>query len=182
MPELPEVEGYRALAERGGPRPRHRGVDAPDAWYLKRGLVARPPDRRSRAGAAWRPGDEASSCCSTRASPSTSLDVVLGLHFGMSGRLIVDGQASVDRLLYATGGRRDPRTTASPFISRTVGGWPCGTLRRLGAVELDPDEDAPRSRRPDRDHCRTCAGPWRAAPWPSRPVSSTSPGWPASAT
>ena len=40
MPELPEIEGYRALAEGGALRRRIAAVDAPDAWYLKRGLVA----------------------------------------------------------------------------------------------------------------------------------------------
>ncbi|TML39517.1 MAG: hypothetical protein E6G27_10330 [Actinobacteria bacterium] len=39
MPELPEVEAYRGIAERALGR-RIRAVRAPDDWYLKRGLDA----------------------------------------------------------------------------------------------------------------------------------------------
>src|ERR1700677_2570511 len=101
MPELPEVEGYRSLAEHRALGRPIAAVDAPDAWYLKRGLVAlvvsvslvgRELVSARRRGKlmlldAAQPGDE--------------VDVVLGMHFGMSGRLIVDGYTSVDRLLYA---------------------------------------------------------------------------------
>jgi formamidopyrimidine-DNA glycosylase len=65
---------------------------------------------------------------------------VLGLHLGMSGRILIDGDAAGDPLLYAsnrdvTGWRR--------FGVRFADG---GALfvrdpRRLGAVELDPDEN-----------------------------------------
>jgi formamidopyrimidine-DNA glycosylase len=67
-------------------------------------------------------------------------DVVLGLHFGMSGRLIVDGRAGVDRLLYAAPG---DQTRYDRFTLRFAdGGWlAMRDTRRLGAVELDPDED-----------------------------------------
>lgn len=140
MPELPEVEGYRALAERCALGREIVVVDAEDAWYLKRGLVAaaamaalvgrRLVSARRRGKLmlldAGRPGAEA--------------DVVLGLHFGMSGRLIVDGRASVDRLLYAPTGdeTRHDRFT----LHFSDGGWlAMRDPRRLGAVELDPDED-----------------------------------------
>ena len=72
----------------------------------------------------------------------------IGLHFGMTGRLEVDGVAPIARLAYASGrddaawdrlvlfdGRRDP---ASP------GGHPAlrfNDPRRLGRVTLDPDLD-----------------------------------------
>ena len=42
MPELPEVESYRRLAEARALGRRIVGVDARDAWYLKGGL--RPDD------------------------------------------------------------------------------------------------------------------------------------------
>jgi formamidopyrimidine-DNA glycosylase len=67
------------------------------------------------------------------------IDVVLGLHFGMSGRLIVDGRASLDRLLYSPPG---DATRHDRFTVRFAGGgWlTMRDARRLGAVELDPDE------------------------------------------
>ena len=76
MPELPEVESYRALAERAALGRRIAAVDAPDAWYLKRGLVAgrgrsapggpaasrRPPARQAAAARRWRPATSPTSC------------------------------------------------------------------------------------------------------------------------
>ena len=65
---------------------------------------------------------------------------MLGLHLGMSGRVLIDGEAAGDPLIYAS--------------NRAVSAWhrfglsfaDGGSLylrdpRRLGAVELDPDED-----------------------------------------
>ncbi len=65
-------------------------------------------------------------------------DVVLGLRFGMTGRLLVDGRADIDGLLYSSD-RDDPAWDR--FRVRFAGG---GTLavrdpRRLGTVEIDPD-------------------------------------------
>jgi formamidopyrimidine-DNA glycosylase len=145
MPELLEVESYRALAERAALRRPIRVVEAPDAWYLKRGLVA------AAAVAAL----EGRQLISARRRgklllldaglpdarlPDQAPDVVLGLHFGMSGRLIVDGRAAVDRLLYASPG---DETRHDRFTLRFAdGGWlAMRDTRRLGAVELDPDED-----------------------------------------
>jgi formamidopyrimidine-DNA glycosylase len=172
MPELPEVEGYRSLAERTALGREIRRVDAPDAWYLKRGLVAEiassaltgrtlvaarrrgklllldiggGPDARE-AGGVDRAGQEAGSV-DRAGREAGSVDragreagSVLGLHFGMSGRLIVDGRASVDRLLYAPAGdeTRHDRFT----LNFADGGWlAMRDARRLGAVEIDPDED-----------------------------------------
>jgi formamidopyrimidine-DNA glycosylase len=140
MPELPEVEGYRALAERDALGRVIAAVDAPDPWYLKRGLVA---------GAAVAALQGRQLVCARRRGklmlldaglPGRESDVVLGLHFGMSGRLIVDGRASVDRLFYAPPG---DETRHDRFTLRFAdGGWMAmRDTRRLGAVELDPDED-----------------------------------------
>src|ERR1700681_4930800 len=110
MPELPEVEGYRALAERSALGRRIEVVDAPDGWYLKRGLVA-PMAESALVGREFvsaRRRGKLMLLDATHASDSSpdlsgpgAVHVVLGLHFGMSGRLIVDGQASVERLQYA---------------------------------------------------------------------------------
>lgn len=129
-----EVEAYRALAERALGR-RIARVDAPDAWYLKRGLTATAARRalRGRTLVGTR-----------RIGKLLLLDTdgdgpVVGLHFGMSGRLLVDGAAGVDKLLYSS-----DRALAAwdRFALRFDDG---GDLRmrdprRLGAVELDPDE------------------------------------------
>lgn len=139
MPELPEVEGYRALAERTALGRRIEQVLAPDAWYLKRGLVA--ADAASalegrRFLAARRHGK----LMLLDAGPDDGeVEVVLGLHFGMSGSLVVDGQTSIERLLYSPPG---DGTRHDRFTLRFAdGGWlTMRDARRLGAVELDPDE------------------------------------------
>jgi formamidopyrimidine-DNA glycosylase len=66
--------------------------------------------------------------------------VRLGLRFGMTGRLIVDGAASIDRLEYASG-RDDPAWDR--FTLHFAGGTDLRLRdpRRLGGVSLDPDED-----------------------------------------
>jgi formamidopyrimidine-DNA glycosylase len=123
MPELVEVEEYRLRAGAALGRVVAR-VDAPDDWYLKRGLTA------AAVGAALR---GRSLVAARRIGKLLLLDTsaggpVLGLRFGMSGRLLVDeggGPGPWERfgLRFADGGRlavRDPR--------------------RLGGVELDPDE------------------------------------------
>jgi formamidopyrimidine-DNA glycosylase len=139
MPELPEVEGYRALAEQRALGRRIAAVDAPDAWYLKRGLVAEAA-RSALEGrelvAARRRGKL---MLLDAAVPGGVPDVVLGLHFGMSGRLLVDGQASAERLLYAPAGDEMRHDRFS--LRFADGGWlAMRDARRLGAVELDPDE------------------------------------------
>lgn len=140
MPELPEVEGYRALAERAALGRLIDGVHAPDAWYLKRGLVAAAATSAllgRRFLAARRRGKL---MLLDAGLVEGRVDVVLGLHFGMSGRLIVDGRASLDRLLYAPPG---DATRHDRFTVRFAdGGWlTMRDARRLGAVELDPDEE-----------------------------------------
>ncbi len=133
MPELAEVEVYRRLAE-GVVGRRVVKVVAPDAWYLKRGLtptVVRAALRGRRLTGTRRIGKLL--LVDTDGGP------VVGLRFGMSGRLVVDGKVGVDDLVYAS--------------NREVSAWDRFVLhfddggdlrmrdsRRLGGVELDPDE------------------------------------------
>jgi formamidopyrimidine-DNA glycosylase len=133
VPELAEVEAYRRLAEAVVGR-TVREVLAPDAWYLKRGLTpqaVRAALRGRRLDGVRRIGKLL--LVDTEGGP------VLGLRFGMSGRLVVDGRVGVDDLVYSS--------------NREVGAWDRFTLRfddggdlrmrdarRLGGVELDPDE------------------------------------------
>jgi formamidopyrimidine-DNA glycosylase len=134
VPELPEVDVYRRLAARVVGR-QVSEVVAPDAWYLKRGLTA----------AAARAALEGRSITGVRRTGKVLLletggdGPVLGLRFGMSGRLVVDGTAAVDDLAYASNRELE---AWDRFALRFADG---GDLRmrdprRLGGVELEPDE------------------------------------------
>jgi formamidopyrimidine-DNA glycosylase len=133
VPELPEVEAYRRLAERAVGR-TVVGLGAPDPWYVKGrsgpeelagGLVGREVAAARRVGKLL--------LLDTIGGPT------LGLRFGMTGRLVLDGRAGVERLLYTSG---RPELRWCRFWLGFAGG---GRLvvqdpRRLGGVELDPDE------------------------------------------
>ena len=104
MPEILEAEEARRLIEARALGRRIETVDAPDAWFLKRGLTPRAlraalPGRRlvearrrgklilldtSGVGRARTPGP------------------VVALHLGMSGRILIDGEAAGDPLRYVT--------------------------------------------------------------------------------
>lgn len=134
MPELAEVEAYRRLAE-GVVGRQVSEVVAPDAWYLKRGLTA-------AAAEAALEGRRLTGV--RRLGKLLLIDTgddgpVLGLRFGMSGRLVVDGAPVVDDFVYAS---NRPVEAWDRFTLRFDDG---GDLRmrdprRLGGVELDPEE------------------------------------------
>lgn len=135
MPEGVEVELYRRLAERVAGRLVER-VDTPDTWYLKGGLVA-DELRVALEGQVL--------TAARRRGKLLLIDVdgghVLGLRFGMTGRLLVDDEAAIDKLEYSSS-RAEP--SWDRFGLRFAGG---GSLvvrdpRRLGGVELDPAEEA----------------------------------------
>jgi formamidopyrimidine-DNA glycosylase len=140
VPEILEAEEARALIEARALGREIAGVDAPDAWYLKRGLTP-------RAARAALPGRRL--VMARRRGKQLFLDTdgvgdaggpVLGLHLGMSGRVVIDGDAAGDPLLYAS--NRDVPEWHR-FGVRFVDGGRLSLRdpRRLGAVELDPDED-----------------------------------------
>jgi formamidopyrimidine-DNA glycosylase len=134
MPELLEVEIYRRAAEVVVGR-TIECVSVPDAWFLKHGLtplVLKAALEGTTVEAARRRG---------KLLLLHTDGPVLGLRFGMTGRLVVDGLAALDELEYSSN-RDDPAWDR--FGLAFVGG---GTLRvtdprRLGGVELDPDESA----------------------------------------
>lgn len=131
MPELAEVEVYRRLAETVVGR-RITAVWAPDAWYLKRGLDAATVTDAlvgQKFTAARRIG---------KLLLLDTRDVTLGLRFGMSGRLVVDGVPGAEQLLYSTG-RQDAKYDRFA-IEFTKGKLVMRDPRRLGGVELDPRE------------------------------------------
>lgn len=136
MPEILEVESYRRHAEAVIGR-RVAGTDAPDEWYLKRGLTACGLHDAlvGRSVVAARRIGKLLLLDTSRDGPT------LGIRFGMTGRLVVDGLAAIDRLEYGSA-RLEPewlrlRVRFSGQRSLTV-----DDPRRLGGVELDPDESA----------------------------------------
>ncbi|HET7489335.1 MAG TPA: DNA-formamidopyrimidine glycosylase family protein [Acidimicrobiales bacterium] len=133
MPELPEVEAYRQLAESALDRPV-TAVEAPDAWMLKGGI-----DASAVAGALVGLAFTAARRRGKLLLLDTAGGPVLGLRFGMTGRLVVDGRAGVDKLLYSS---EQGLAAWDRFGVRFADG---GHLRlhdprRLGGVFLDPDE------------------------------------------
>lgn len=136
MPELAEVERYRQIAAAVVGRTVAQVV-APDGWFLKRGLTPRGV-KTAMTGRRFtdlrRIGKLLVLETDDGAGPN------LGLRFGMSGRLVLDGGTALDDLVYAS--------------NRNVSAWDRFTLkfegggdlrvrdpRRLGGVELDPDEE-----------------------------------------
>lgn len=134
MPEILEVEAYRRLAASQIGR-TIVGVDAPDAWFLKRGTTAAEL-------AAVLPGRTVDAA--RRIGKLLLLDTgdrTLGLRFGMTGRLLVDGRAAIEHLEYSS--LRD-ESAWDRFVLHLDGGSDLRIRdpRRLGGVELDPDEAA----------------------------------------
>lgn len=135
MPEILEAEQARALIEATALDREIGSVHAPDAWFLKRGLTSSAV-RKALPGRALVDARRRGKLLLVDTSNGGP---VLGMHLGMSGRILVDGDAAGDPLLYAS--NRD-QPAWRRFGLRFVDG---GTLyvrdpRRLGAVELDPDE------------------------------------------
>lgn len=137
MPELLEVEYYRRLAERTVGR-RISGVDAPDAWYLQQGRAGAPLDGEHLDAALT--GSTVSG--TRRRGKLLLLDLdgapSLGLRFGMTGRLVVDGEATIEKLEYASG-RDEPAWERFRLRFEDGGSLVMVDPRRLGGVSLDPD-------------------------------------------
>lgn len=133
MPELAEVEAYRLLAEAHALGRPIAGVFAPDAWYLKGGLTA----------AELTPALVGRSLVATERRGKLLLvetsdnGPTLGLRFGMSGRLVVDGTVGVPDLVYAS--NRDNAAWDRFALEFADGGrMVMRDPRRLGGVTLDP--------------------------------------------
>jgi formamidopyrimidine-DNA glycosylase len=132
VPELPEVERYRRLAETALRR-TIRSVSSPDAWFLK-GAATGPLLRRVLVGHRF--------VAARRIGKLLLLEVdsgpTVGVRFGMTGTLAVDGRSGVAQLRYA------PRRRHRAWDRWSVGFEDGGELvvqdpRRLGGVLLDPD-------------------------------------------
>jgi formamidopyrimidine-DNA glycosylase len=134
VPELPEVESYRQLAEGALGRTIAK-VDTPDAWYLKHGTT----------GTALRRALVGRRLVGTRRIGKLLLlevdtGAVVGLRFGMTGTLLLDGVAGTDDLQYAP--HRRERSWERFRVRFEDGGvLAMHDPRRLGGVVLDPTLD-----------------------------------------
>jgi len=132
VPELLEVESY-AEAARSVVGRTISAVDAHDGWYLKQ--TSRAELEAALSGAVV-----------TRVRRIGKLMLIdtdnatLGVHFGMTGRIIVDGDAPIDHLEYSSR-RSDPEWIRFALGFSTGGRLAINDPRRLGGIELDPDED-----------------------------------------
>jgi formamidopyrimidine-DNA glycosylase len=136
VPELVEVESARALLEARTVGRTIKAVDAPDAWFLKRGTTAaglRDALRGRTITAVRRRGKQIYVDTDGGEGPT------FGLHLGMSGRVVVDGDEAGDPLIYAS--NRDVPAWRRFGLRFADGGamW-LRDPRRLGAVVLDPSE------------------------------------------
>jgi formamidopyrimidine-DNA glycosylase len=140
VPEILEVEAARqVLAAHALDREIGR-VHAPDTWFLKRGTT-RAALRHALIGnsftAARRIGKQM--VLDTASLRNGGPDVRLGVHLGMSGRVIVDGDEAGDPLVYASN-RRVAKWHRFGVHFVDGGSFMLRDPRRLGAAELDPDE------------------------------------------
>ena len=159
MPELIEVECYRLLAERALGRAVAE-VSSPDSWILKAGtcaedvaaaLVGRHFIAARRigkvllldvVGVADLDGGARNDSDGSRQWPTSwgngSRSAVIGVRFGMTGRLVVDGVCAINDLIYSKD-RKD-----APWDRWSVRFADGGTMvlrdpRRLGGVTIGPD-------------------------------------------
>jgi formamidopyrimidine-DNA glycosylase len=134
VPELPEIESYRRLAETALGR-SITSVAAPDSWYLKGGATPRTL-RRTLVGQQFTAARRIGKLLLLH----TDGGPVVGIRFGMTGTLFVDGSATVEHLLYT------PRRVNPAWDRFTLGFDDGGTLavqdpRRLGGILIDPTLD-----------------------------------------
>ncbi len=132
MPELVEVEFSRRLAERLTGRtiasvelvdPHASALDPERLGSILSGATFAAPRRRGKL---------------------LLLDTdhaTLGMHFGMTGRLVVDGRPALDRLLYSPVWL-EARWTRFALVLGDGGRVELHDPRRLARVSVDPDEGA----------------------------------------
>ncbi|CAN5174450.1 formamidopyrimidine-DNA glycosylase [soil metagenome] len=127
------MEYYRRLAERTIGRVLTK-VHAPDAWFLKKGLSG-VFLAEALVGTSF--------VAARRIGKLLLLDTegrgTLGVRFGMTGRLLVDGLAGVGQLLYCSP-REEPAWDRLRLVFADGGDLVVRDPRRLGGVFLDPDE------------------------------------------
>jgi formamidopyrimidine-DNA glycosylase len=133
VPELLEVEYYRRTAERCLDVPV-TSVTVVDPHCL--GATTTPALGRILSGRSF--------SSARRRGKLLLLDSegpTVGVRFGMTGRLVLNGRPAIERLLYA------PAAMDAKWIRLSIGFADGGRLelhdpRRMGRIELDPDEEA----------------------------------------
>jgi formamidopyrimidine-DNA glycosylase len=134
VPEILEVELYRQLAEKALGRPIVK-VWMVDARYGRGGTS---PRRLSQALVGH------SFVAARRRGKLMLLDTddgpTLGIRFGMTGGLVVDGAEALDRLLYGPG-VFDEKWVRARVTFADGGHLSLHDPRRFGSLELAPDED-----------------------------------------
>ena len=149
MPELPEVELARATIERAALRRRIVDVDDADTYEcrphapgeIREALVGRTLTAAHRRGKTmW--------CETSGVGRSRKPGPVLGLHLGMSGRIVVsrrggDSDEGGDRIsgsgTAAEQSGRRPEWDRFTLVFADGGSLRLFDKRRLGRVRLDPD-------------------------------------------
>jgi formamidopyrimidine-DNA glycosylase len=135
-----EAEAARALIAEAALDREIAKVHAPDSWFLKRGLTPRAV-RAALPGLHLAQARRRGKLLLVDTASGAAVDgPVLGMHLGMSGRVLVDGEAAGDPLRYATNGD-NPAWRRFGLRFTDGGSLYLRDPRRLGAVELDPDED-----------------------------------------
>ncbi len=130
-----EAETARVLIEARALDREIAVVHAPDTWFLKRGLTPAAVETAltGRTLVTARRRGKLLLCDTNRDGPT------LAMHLGMSGRVVIDDEAAGDPLLYAANGDNPAwRRFGMTFVDG--GSLYLRDPRRLGAVELDPDE------------------------------------------
>jgi formamidopyrimidine-DNA glycosylase len=134
VPEILEVERYRAFAEQALDRPLAR-VWMVDTRYGRGGTTP----QRLRSALLGRTFEAA-----RRRGKLLVLDVkdgpTLGVRFGMTGGLVVDGREALDRLRYGPGVFNDAWVRVR-FTFADGGSLLVHDPRRFGSLELAPDEE-----------------------------------------
>jgi formamidopyrimidine-DNA glycosylase len=132
VPELVEVETYRRLADRVVGR-TIASVVASDAWYIKDGNSPRTLTRaltgRTITG-------------TRRIGKLLLVDTdgpTMGMRFGMTGKLVVDGVEGVEELLYSSR-RKNPAWDRFALVFTDGSRLAINDPRRLGGIGLDPRE------------------------------------------
>jgi formamidopyrimidine-DNA glycosylase len=134
MPEILEVELYRGLAEKALHR-RIEDISIVDSRY-GRGGTTTPRLKSALKG-----------CEFTEARRRGKLLLLdsddgptLGVRFGMTGGLVVDGNEALDRLLYGPG-VFDDKWVRARVLFADGGHLLLHDPRRFGSLQLAPDED-----------------------------------------
>ena len=148
VPELPEVELARTTIERAALRRRIADVDDADSYECRptpRGDPRRPGRTIDDRRVPTRQGDVVRDL---RRRPVAAPGPVLGLHLGMSGRIVVSGRdgdtdEGGDRITgsgsAAEQDARKPEWDRFTLVFADGGALRLFDKRRLGRVRLDPD-------------------------------------------